>query len=310
MNSIDDRVEHGVGPSVEAEHAIAPTISACPLCDAEHGATLFHLKHYNIVRCSQCGFDFNAHFAGGGDTGDTFDEAYFLEVHGAAFRDYQKDFRRDPSLQLFLRGLDKIESYISPGRVLDVGPGLGTFLCVAREKGWLPQGVDVSHFATRHIKEVHGIDVFEGSLHEMPDSPGNFDVITFWDSIEHVARPRQDLEHALRLLRPGGILLLTTDIYDCLVANIAAAAYRASFGKVQYPVERVYIDRNLAYFTQNTLRRLVREVGFHELYLAKMEYPIEKISLGPVERVALRLIYAVSALTHRQAQVTLVATKI
>jgi SAM-dependent methyltransferase len=133
--------------------------------------------------------------------------------------------------------------------------------------------------------------------------------VTFWDSLEHVAEPRRDLAAARRLLRPGGLLLVTTDNFDCLVADLAAAAYRATLGALAYPVERVFIDRNFAFFTDRTLRRLIAAAGFDELWLEKMEYPLAKIRLGAIERLALRAIYAAAAVTGRQAQVTLLAER-
>ena len=118
------------------------------------------MRHYQIARCLQCGLEFNASFLGGGEDGETFDQHYFLVDHRSAFAPYLHDYRRDPSLPVFEHRLAQIESQIPAGSVLDVGPGLGTFLRLARERGWKTQAVDISHFTARHIRERHAIDVF------------------------------------------------------------------------------------------------------------------------------------------------------
>ena len=114
---------------------------------------------------------------------------------------------------------------------------------------------------------------------------------------------------AYRLLRPGGHVLLTTDNFDCLVASLARMLYRLSFGLLTYPVQRVFIEPNLGYFTSYTFRRLLGEVGFSEVQFERIEYPLSKIVLNPIERLILRTIYSLAAVTGRQAQMMVLARK-
>lgn len=308
---VDSDLETQNGPRARSRtRARKPgTVLLCPLCKSDRCRPVYRLGQYQIARCVSCDVLFNSAFRGGGEEGETFDQNYFLNVHSSAFASHVEDYRRDPSVPVFDRRLDFIESRVPRGRLLDVGPGLGTFLCVARDRGWEVAGLDISQFNVTHIREKHGIDMFRGNLHEYPAEQGAFDLITFWDSIEHVSRPRLDLEHAYRLLRPGGLVLLATDNYDCLVASLATAIYRLSFGKVAYPMKRVFIDRNATYFTERVFARLIAEVGFEKILFEKMEYPLDKISLSRLERAALRVIYAAAALTGRHAQFTVVARK-
>ena len=283
--------------------------AACPACGARPGAPVYRLRGYEVVRCAACDLWFNGGFGRGGGAAEVFAAGYYLDRHREAFAPLLEDHQADLSLPVYRRWLERLEATLGRGRLLDVGAGLGTFLRLARDRGWDAAGVEISGFAAAHIRERHGIEVFEGDLGALGAPDGSFDLVTFWDSIEHVERPGENLARAWRLLRPGGMLLLTTDNFDCLIADLAAALYRLSRGALTYPVERLFIDRNASYFTAATISRLVREAGFERLAVRRMEYPLGKIKTSFVERQALRLLYAAAAVTRRQAQLTLTACR-
>lgn len=294
---------------LQAPPPAAAAPAACPACGAPAGVPVYRLPGHKIAGCGACGLLFNTRFGNGGPAAEVFAAAYYLERHGAGFAPQLADHRADLSLPIYQRWLDELEATLGRGRLLDVGAGVGTFLRLARDRGWDASGTEISSFAAEHIRRHHGIAVFEGDLGELPAADGSFDLITFWDSLEHVQRPRQNLERAWRLLRPGGRLLLTTDNFDCLIADLAAAIYRLSRGALTYAVERTFIDRNVSYFTLDSITALVRASGFERLAVTRMEYPLGKIEANRGERLLLRLLYAAGAACSRQAQVTLAASR-
>jgi 2-polyprenyl-3-methyl-5-hydroxy-6-metoxy-1,4-benzoquinol methylase len=281
----------------------------CPLCGSD-GREQFALHRYQIRRCRACGTEFNASFIGGGADGQLFDCTYYEVRHKEAFEVQFEDYRSDPSAPVFLARLHDIEARIGVGTVLDVGSGLGTFLRLARDNGWDAEGVEVSAFAARFARETHRLRIFTGDLTAFAESTRRtFDVITFWDSIEHVGDPRLVIEAAQRLLRPGGLVVIATDNFDCLVGDIAVALYRLSRGRIRYPLERVFIEQNRTYFTEQSLRRLLQRLQLEVVFFEKMEYPLRKIKTTVLERIVLLGIYGMARLSRRQAQVTLFAVK-
>ena len=151
--------------------------------------------------------------------------------------------------------------------------------------------------------------MFNGDLEDFPCEDGTFDAVTFWDSIEHVTHPKENLQKAARLLRPGGVMLLATDNFDCLLGDIGRLAYRLSFGKIGYPMERLFIEPNRSYFTEATFRQVLGASGLRTVTFEKMEYPLEKIKASPLERGILRAFYGVAQLLNRQAQMTVLVEK-
>jgi 2-polyprenyl-3-methyl-5-hydroxy-6-metoxy-1,4-benzoquinol methylase len=282
---------------------------ACPVCKASDTYIKYAFGDYAIARCRVCDLDFHDAFGGGGGEQDTFSEDYYKNVQGPAFEQQFGDYTRDPSAPVYSRWLEIIKARVGPGHILDVGCALGTFLKIAESKGFAPEGVEISRFAATFAREKRGLTVFNGDLEAFPAVAGSFDVVTFWDSIEHVTHPLENLQTAHRLLRPGGLVLLTTDNFDCLVADVGRLMYHATFGAVKYGMRRVYIPPNRTYFTEATFRDLMRRTGFRVVEFEKMEYPLDKIRTNAMERLILRSFYAAAKVLGRQAQITVVAEK-
>jgi len=280
---------------------------ACPICASSRTRIRYPLSKWNIAVCDSCGFEFHDGFKGGGGDDGTFGADYYTKVQEKAFEQQFGDYLKDPSAPVFSRWLDRIVELGGKGRVLDVGSALGTFLKIAESKGFTPEGVEISKFAADFAREKRGLKVFNGDLEHFSGKDGSFDTVTFWDSIEHVTHPLENLKTARRLLRRGGILVLTTDNFDCLIADVARAMYHASLGAVKYAMERVFIAPNRSYFTEATMRAVLKTCGFRVIQLEKMEYPIDKIRTNVPERVILGAFYGAARVMNRQAQITVLA---
>jgi SAM-dependent methyltransferase len=94
-------------------------------------------------------------------------------------------------------------------RWLDVGYGEGGLLSVAEQHGWSCHGVDISPRALAYGRR-QGWVVAADTSDDSRFPAGGFDVVTMIELIEHVTEPEEILGSAVRLLRPGGLLYLTT----------------------------------------------------------------------------------------------------
>jgi SAM-dependent methyltransferase len=96
-----------------------------------------------------------------------------------------------------LLGLNEVN-----GRVLDIGGFDGYWVASLRCESCL---VDV------HPEPIHpGVRYFRADGMRLPFRDAVFDVVFGFDVIEHVPDERQLISEALRVLRPGGRLILTT----------------------------------------------------------------------------------------------------
>ncbi|MDR3091018.1 MAG: methyltransferase domain-containing protein, partial [Clostridiales bacterium] len=101
----------------------------------------------------------------------------------------------------------------SPGSILDIGAGKGTFLRVAQECGWRVTGLDSTDNNIARAKELNGVALTKADFFEF--SPAElFDAAVMFQVIEHFTNPWQALEKAASLVRPGGVLVVATPFSD------------------------------------------------------------------------------------------------
>lgn len=93
------------------------------------------------------------------------------------------------------------------GRVLDDGCGVGMYLGRLAEKARCAVGVEYEHErAVSALARASGVACAAGEA--LPFPAETFDLVLSHEVLEHVADDRRALEEILRVLRPGGRLIL------------------------------------------------------------------------------------------------------
>lgn len=136
-------------------------------------------------------------------------------------------------------------------RILDVGCAGGAFLVAARDFGFKPVGVEPSRWLADYGRRTYNIDVRDGILEPGVFPEQSFDVITIWDVIEHVPDPHSVLTLIHSLLKPNGILLLSTPDVDSAPAKLMGS---------KWPF---WLSVHLHYFTRATITKQLEKGGFH-----------------------------------------------
>ena len=146
------------------------------------------------------------------------------------------------------------------GRLLDVGCGDGSLVLGLKDKARLTVGMDRSpdHCVAAEAKGVRAVCV---DLHapRLPCRDGVFDAVACLDVIEHVLDPRHLLRELARVLRPGGILVLTTP--NIRYYGFVLTLVRGRFPRTSGDPEG-YDGGHLHYFTFADIRALLEEAGF------------------------------------------------
>jgi SAM-dependent methyltransferase len=152
----------------------------------------------------------------------------------------------------FGRSLDMIERCRNgiQGRVLDVGTAGGAFLAVAQRRGWEVEGCEPSRWLCDWAAAHYGIAVKPGTLAEQNYPDSSFDVVTLWDVLEHSPDPLQLLVECRRVLKPGGLLILTYPDIGSAIARLMGRSWV------------FLLSVHLYYFTRATMGRLLARAGF------------------------------------------------
>ncbi len=137
------------------------------------------------------------------------------------------------------------------GKLLDVGCGGGRFLNRMKKRGWLVEGVDFDALATERATARYGVKTHVGDLTQCALPANSFDVITMSQTIEHLYDPKATLIESLRILKPGGLLVMTTPN----VKSIGAGEFGSFWRGWEAP-------RHLHLFSVDSLQRLTQSAGF------------------------------------------------
>jgi len=116
-----------------------------------------------------------------------------------------------------VRLLDPRSSRLVPRlRICELGCGTGGNLAAVMTEHDVV-GVECSPDALRYARKTLGDRVRFGRLpHEIDLPPASFDVVLMTDVLEHIDDDAASAEAALRLLRPGGIVVATVPAYQWL----------------------------------------------------------------------------------------------
>ena len=249
---------------------------ACRCCGSSR-TTLRGRKRGEFIRrdfefhvCQDCGFMFVEPFSGW----EIYNDEYYRGHGPDPYVDYEteyRDWRRsdrgfefDDLVRLAEKRLrdhgtkgprdPNTSSSAAPLRWLDFGCGAGAFLKYLRERGALDgrplelTGHDVGSYADL-LKEKDGFRIL--GLDELFREPeATYDIISMVEVLEHLPQPVEPLRLISRLLKPGGLLLLTTGNLDGPIARRQGIHYR-------YCAPEIHVSL----FNPHCLTTLYREVG-------------------------------------------------
>jgi len=98
------------------------------------------------------------------------------------------------------------------GELLDIGCGTGNFLAAARDAGYGVTGIELDRNAARFAKERLGLPrIFPLMIADFSElhAEEQFDVVTFFEVLEHQAAPVEFLQKVRACVRPGGAVALS-----------------------------------------------------------------------------------------------------
>lgn len=142
-------------------------------------------------------------------------------------------------------------------RVLDLGAGTGAWVKLLHEHGYVAHAVerDPSAFGVPEVKCL-AADLNAPFARLIAES---FDAITSIEVVEHLENPRAFLRECSQLLRPGGLLFLTTPNFENVPARLRflATGELRMFGDDP----RFNDPTHITPIHSSMFRRMVRDVG-------------------------------------------------
>lgn len=253
----------------------------CPVCKEE--AYFKFIQDYknkwgewSLYQCSKCEVQFWLPFKNlgrnwyGNESRDGYEIAYLNREIGKPkiFRGYHKQF------------LKSFPKNVKNTKVLDLGCGTGDFIADLQKRGCEVWGVDFNKNAINYAKECFGLEnIFLmpcDEFFQLSNLP-KFDIITCFEIIEHLDNPLEFIREAGRLLKPEGIIVLSTPSRERLLVNLP---------KWDFP------PNHLTRWNKKAISNLFKKINFK---IANFQYVeefevlyglmVEKIRFGLVAKV-------------------------
>ena len=271
----------------------------CPWCQSEKAHLHLSLKDYfltqepfEIMVCEDCGLLYTTPKPSDEKLGDYYksDEYYSHQENKKGFipRVYEavKSVNLKHKIAIATQGKE-------PGRLLDIGCGVGDFLHFAEQNGWQCTGAEPSDDASSIAKKrIKAEIMLPKDLEKLPDE--SFDVITMWHVLEHVSDLQWQVNQLNRLLKKGGRLVIALPnfrSYDAQYYKDKWAAYdvpRHLNHFSQDPIAKIF---NINGLIQNQTQKLVWDA----FYISFMSEKYRQNSLPMLRGIYRGLIYNMKA---------------
>lgn len=247
-------------------------MNTCPWCGNQTQNSYLKVEDYfltqenfEIFRCDHCGLLFTVPRPLPNEIGKYYksDEYYSHQENQKGFipRIYEwvKSFNLKNKSSMAIGDL-------KPGTLLDVGCGVGDFLCQVKKSGWDIMGIEPSDDAKAIAENKLGfVPLSPADYHQIPDQ--SYDVVTMWHVLEHVDDLLNQIHELSRLLKPGGRLVIALPNYmsfDCQYYQDKWAAWD--------------VPRHLNHFSPECIQSILTSAGFKYLDIKKLIWDAYYIS--------------------------------
>ncbi|MEW6600118.1 MAG: class I SAM-dependent methyltransferase [Nitrospirota bacterium] len=226
---------------------------SCDLCGSDDLEYWDTARTNTLSRCRSCGLVFtNPRIASVQKKDEVvYSKAYFQQ------KSRMTEKMINARKKTYQREIDALRKYVSGGRVLDVGCGMGVFLDAFGDE-WEKYGCDVSSYAL-DIAGGKNIRIYHGEFEKLDFEQNFFDVVYFRASLHHTYSPGKCLEKAYRILKPGGVAAV------CMSNNCGGPA-----GRVFRAHVKSYEQGHNYLFSRGTLEEYLKRSRFE---IMEVSYP-------------------------------------
>ncbi len=211
----------------------------CPLCDSEvdNSRPLKSFNEYKLYSCIKC------------------KNGFWWPLRGQKAEDYVKDdFKAYEQRHTMPSGIAENHKKffgnigLKGGKLLDVGCSDGSFVSAAKER-FDAYGIDFDKKAIEAARRFDVDNVYVMDIRDMSRKFGKFDVVTFFEVLEHQSEPQKFMDSVKKVLTKSGWIAGSIPFHERIE-----------------PVSRLdYPPHHFLLFTVPGLKTFLESNGFHEV---------------------------------------------
>jgi len=280
----------------------------CPLCSSRNNPEMLfrkqswqsdELHHYNVMKCLDCGIIFNNISPSKEELEKYYSLGYFQKLPGEeeeedGYHNYLVTSEANMRIEGFKNQFEYLNSeylHLKEGNVLDIGSGAGYFLKAVNDfHGWKGVGLEVSKDIVLSAIKKFGFEfnvynfILEDALKRGVIKENSQDMVTFFNTFEHLKDPENEIKNVYKVLRIGGVAVF----YLPNILSKAFIEHGDKFSQLNYG--------HLFSFSKDRFKRFLEENGFKILsiktitqeYSEKEKEAIEVKGLGEFMYVVAR----------------------
>ncbi|MCP4130484.1 MAG: class I SAM-dependent methyltransferase [bacterium] len=224
-------------------------LKLCYTCNSSNIIQYEIVEGYDILKCNDCNLKWVANELDPEFIKSFYDEKYYNSSTKIGYQDYLKDekIHRKNAKNI----LKHIKKYLDSEdkKLLDIGCAHGFFLDeVRKDCKCKVYGTELSSYSFNYAKNILGLNVLQCDIDENVFEEEFFDVILLIGTIEHLTSPKVMLENIHRILKKGGLLVITTIDTNGLL-----------------PLYSLKPPEHLFYFSHGNLSLLLDKHGFEKI---------------------------------------------
>lgn len=230
----------------------------CPACGDVRSTHLWEKDGFHYRRCTACESAFLSPRPPPAILDDYYRTAqnyvFWSEKIFPASEAARRESIMQPRVQQILAACERAE--LTPQVLVEIGAGHGTFCQVAKDSGRFTRVIALEPTPSNAAAcRERGVEVIEQPVEQAALSGAIADVIVSFEVIEHLFDPSSFVANCHRMLRPGGLLILSCpNLKGFEVAALGTAS-------------RTVDPEHLNYFHPRSLAQLLGKNGFEVLEL-------------------------------------------
>lgn len=197
---------HQVSEKIRNMTENAEVSFSCPICKSSSIHAFTKKYGFNLDICSMC----NHIFCNPMPSEQQLDIYYNSEMKEFENEFFLESFEN--RIPIFSKRISIIKEYIKSGKLLDVGSAIGIFIeALKRDRSNFQIACcDPSVDACMKLSERYSeVETFN-SLIEHLDKTSEYDLVTMWDTIEHIREPESVALNIKKVLKKGGYWFFST----------------------------------------------------------------------------------------------------
>ena len=193
-------------------------LEVCPACQSRRLGRFAVIRHLPHSRCRDCGFTMANPIPS-----DEVLRAFYNSPFYANYRRLESrriGHQRYFSMSMYT-DMNRLAQWLGEDKtisILDYGCGPGSFLAFLRERCGFAnvEGLEINRDSIDIGKDAYALSM-ASTVEEL--SRSSYDCVLLLEVLEHVPKPDRFLQEVLKLVKPGGRILLTTPAVDNLLGR-------------------------------------------------------------------------------------------